>query len=222
MQKKELESLSYKEDLVLFYDKYLNLGNGFDDGYLNALLERYLILWQKKIKNWHESEEKRLNLRTMQNFKYTLSDYESFSSQDREFLNFYHSSLIDVNEDYDVIIDACGSILNFVFKRDLSMEETMGLKRYLHTNIFAFLRLLQDSVKHDEAYQKAEDILLQNIFVSKLNNAAFEEINKRSGRVEAYLFAIANARLINYDEEMQNKIDYETIFTKKIPTRSLR
>lgn len=222
MQKKELESLSYKEDLELFYDKYLNLGNGFDNGYLNTLLERYLILWQEKIKNWHESEGKRLNLKAMQNFKYTLSDYESFSSQDREFLNFYHSSLIDVNEDYDVIIDAYGSILNFVFKRDLSMEEMMELKRYLHTNIFAFLRLLPDSVKHDEAYQKAEDILLQNIFVSKLNNALFEEINKRSGRVEAYLFAIANARLINYDEEMKNKIDYEAIFTKKIPTRSLR
>ena len=220
--KKDLECLSYKEDLMLFYDKYLNLGNGFDDEYLNALLERYLDLWQKKIKNWHEFDFKRLNLKAMQNFKYTLEDYQSFFSQDREFLNFYHSCLIEINEDYDVIIDEAGRILNFVFKNDLSMSEQNELRQYLHTNIFTFLSLLPTAFKHDLASQKAENILLQNIFVSKLNNATFEEIHKRFGRVEAYLFALANARMINYDRYLQQQINYEEVFTKKIPTRSLR
>ena len=118
MFEEKAKQVSYKEELVLFYNKYLFLELG--EGYLPALVDKFTKLWKK---------ENQLITSTEKNFKLTLEDYLSLSKLDQDFLTFVHHPVINVNDDYQLITDEYGLIKGFLWKRDISDIEVQELEQ---------------------------------------------------------------------------------------------
>lgn len=223
MQKEKnssLNGMSYKEELALFYDKYLNLANGFGENYLNELMVKYLHVWEQFIKT--------LGVEDLQEGERILipalkeEDLKDFSSQELEFLNFQTKTVINFNEDYNLVVDAYGMIEGFDYKRPMDTTEQMLLNKNVGSNVFTFLKTIPSSYESDLAQEQAENIILQNVLVSKIHKAMFAEIKNAYGPLKAAFFAAWTTKMINYDDTITALVDYENIFTRRIPTRSLR
>lgn len=212
MKQEQVVTKRYQEDLVLFYDKYLNLENGFGEKYLEELMEKYVQVWENKTPTIDCTSTKPI----------LEVDDQAFTDLDRGFLNFYYTALIPVNEDYDIIINSEGKILSFEFKKDLDLTEQRQLREHLNTNILSFLKLMPNSFEYIEALKAAQNIILQNVFVSKFHKALLMHINNQLGLFSAVLFTNTHAKILRYDDLLQNSLDYEKTFGSILPTRSLR
>lgn len=202
-------NMSFEEELVLFYNKYLNIG--LEENYLVELVNRYLKIWKQKKIN-----KDNLSNIDIKSFTFSDEDYNKFSKLDQEFLNFYHLSCIKINEDFDIVIDAFGNICRFIFKTELDIAEKQALCQYLNQNIFTFLASLPNNLENQEIFVEVENIILQNILASKIFKAIYERIALESDLIQASVFALANSKIFNYDNELKEKLNYEELFKTKL------
>ena len=87
-------------------------------------------------------------------------------------------------------------------------------------NILDFLKLLPEIPTG--TLNQVKDMILQNILVSKIYKAIYEEIGK-TDLIQASLFALANAKIFSYDDELKGKLNYEKELKLDYPRlRSLR
>lgn len=120
-----------------------------------------------------------------------------------------------------MIIDSYGSIIYFILKKERTKEEINNLYRNLNTNIFSFFALINEP-KYKESFQQAENIILQNILVSKITKAIAEQL-RMIDEITAARFILANKEKFCYDDNLKNSLDYEEQFKSKlIRSRSLR
>ena len=101
------------EDLLLFYNKYLNVGIG----------EGFLLELVKKCATTHQLQE--------------ISAKDTsiiFNQLELEFLAFHHFKSIELAKDYTIIIDSMGHITNFLFKPGFDLAEKEELKKYINNN----------------------------------------------------------------------------------------
>ena len=206
------DNKSYEEELIVFYNKYLNLGLG--EGYLIGLTKKCAELWQKK------GFKKENQNPFVSKYEISYEDYASLTKLDQEFMNFYNFSAITINDDYDSIIDSFGTIIRFDFKKELDKTEEQELSQYVNQNILDFLKLLPEIPTG--TLNQVKDMILQNILVSKIYKAIYEEIGK-TDLIQASLFALANAKIFSYDDELKGKLNYEKELKLDYPRlRSLR
>lgn len=206
--------MSFEEELMLFYNKYLFLDLG--EGFLTDLIKKCVILWENK-------REKHHDLNHLEDFRFTYEDYNTFYKTERDFLNFYPTACIKLADNYSAIINEMGNIKEFVFDSNMTKEEEIELNKYLHMHILDFIRMLPDSYDKSNALEEAEEILLQNILTSKIYKVVYEVIRKKRGLTDATLFALANNKIVKYDDEMQKMIKYDESFkTRAAMMRSRR
>lgn len=210
--------MSYEEDLVLFYNKYLNLGIG--EGYLLILVNKCIQNWQALMNS--KDAEKIIASGNFAELKSLGSNPVSFTKLDQEFLKFYQTATMKVNEDYDIVIDEYGNIINFNFKRNLSSIE-QDLTKEIHQSIFKFLNRMPKSIEVLDAKRQAENVILQNTLVSKINKVVYEGIKTKDSIVSASIYAIAERDTISYEENLVKSVNYEKLVQKKLSrSRSLR
>ncbi len=209
--------LSYEEELILFYNKYLN--TGLWEGYLPILVNKCINLWNekesRKVKNLREEDLQRLS--------FNSKDFASLSNLDRDFLSFYPVINLNITKDYSILMDSLGNIKKFQFKSYVDLAEEKELKENVGRSIFEFLNKFENSSDIQSVQEIAENAILQNILVSKIYKAIYEKLEKEKGIVKASLFALANASIISCDEKLQKMFNYEELFQSKLTyTRSRR
>ena len=209
--------LSYEEELILFYNKYLN--TGLWEGYLPILVNKCINLWNekesRKVKNLREEDLQRLS--------FNSKDFASLSNLDRDFLSFYPVINLNITKDYSILMDSLGNIKKFQFKSYVDLAEEKELKENVGRSIFEFLNKFENSSDIQSVQEIAENAILQNILVSKIYKAIYEKLEKEKGIVKASLFALANASIISCDEKLQKMFNYEELFQSKLTyTRSHR
>lgn len=209
--------LSYEEELILFYNKYLN--TGLWEGYLPILVNKCINLWNekesRKVKNLREEDLQRLS--------FNSKDFASLSNLDRDFLSFYPVINLNITKDYSILMDSLGNIKKFQFKSYVDLAEEKELKENVGRSIFEFLNKFENSSDIQSVQEIAENAILQNILVSKIYKAIYEKLEKEKGIVKASLFALANASIIFCDEKLQKMFNYEELFQSKLTyTRSRR
>lgn len=215
------KSMSLKDDLILFYNKYLNIG--LEENYLLDLAKRCANLWKQKFTDLETVKEMKIK-----DFSFTEQDYASLSKTDHEFLNFYPISCIHMNEDYDILIDEFGNIRRIFFKQDLDIAEKQDLLKYINQSIFSLLHELPESIEQHNALNEAGNIILQNILSSKIYKAILEKIEEEEQDAEkkilmTSLFACSNIEILSYDARIREELDYESeLNTKFVHSRSLR
>ena len=221
MLKNQTEKKRYEDELMLFYHKYLNIGIG--EAYLSNLVEKYGEIWLNKKERMVGSIPSSSVLEKAYMLEVNEEDYRLFTKLEQEFINFYPMSLISVYPGLDIIIDQMGMIKKFSYDKELASEEKKNLDRFIGMNIFAFLDFVSFGMEKDRAIKEAEDIILQNILASKIVKAAYEKIEEKNGQLSASLFAITNARLFRYEDDLKFVFDYEERFSHKLSrVRSLR
>ena len=209
--------LSYEEELILFYNKYLN--TGLWEGYSPILVNMCVKLWNekesRKVKNLREEDLQRLS--------FNSKDFASLSNLDRDFLSFYPVINLNITKDYSILMDSLGNIKKFQFKSYVDLAEEKELKENVGRSIFEFLNKFENSSDIQSFQEIAENAILQNILVSKIYKAIYEKLEKEKGIVKASLFALANASIISCDEKLQKMFNYEELFQSKLTyTRSRR
>lgn len=66
-------------------------------------------------------------------------------------------------------------------------------------------------------------MILQNIFVSKISKATYEQIKIRDGLLASTRFMNKNSEIINYEDQLTSELNFEELFANKlIFSRSLR
>lgn len=215
--KKSVVPASYEEELILFYNKYLNLGIG--EGYLINLVRKCAHLWSKKKLNKQED----LTQESLNKFSLNFEDYLLLSKLDQSFINFLYRNFIKITDKYGVILDSFGTIKDFSFADNIDVTEQNELKKNIGLNIFEFINKLGPSLAKEEIEEEAENFILQNILSSKIYKAIYERIFQEENLTKASLFALANALIIEYEDQLKESFDYENFFTKKAThTRSRR
>lgn len=209
--------LSYEEELILFYNKYLN--TGLWEGYLPILVNKCINLWNekesRKVKNLREEDLQRLS--------FNSKDFASLSNLDRDFLSFYPVINLNITKDYSILMDSLGNIKKFQFKSYVDLAEEKELKENVGRSIFEFLNKFENSSDIQSVQEIAGNAIIQNILVSKIYKAIYEKLEKEKGIVKASLFALANASIISCDEKLQKMFNYEELFQSKLTyTRSRR
>ena len=221
MLKNNAESMSYKDELVLFYNKYLNIGIG--EMYLTRLVKKYHKIWMSKKEKVDCSIQSRTVFQKAYLLKMNEQDYHLFNKMEQEFVNFYPTSLIEVNETYDVVIDQMGMIRAFFYKTEVTVKEKSELESFIGANIFSFLDVVTLGTQKEAALKAAEDVILQNVLASKIARAVFEEIAHEENQLSASLFAVTNADLFQYEDDLALVFNYEERFSNKLSrVRSLR
>lgn len=196
--------VSYEEELILFYNKYLNIGLG--EGYLYNLVNKLAELWKKE-------NQVAIKNKNAKNFKSEAQPFLWKAEQD--FFAFFPHPTLSINSDYKITLDAYGTITDFLFNHNLSDVEKEELSKNIGTNIFAFLQKLEPSLEQQDAIEAAENIILQNILASKIYKAMYEKLKKES-ELEANAFANEKAEIINFDETLKETFDYEESFKAKL------
>lgn len=215
--KKNVVPASYEDELILFYNKYLNLGLG--EGYLTELVSRCAKLWSKK----RLSKTEDLSKKNLNKFCFNIKDYASLSNLDQDFINFFYCTYLRITSNYGVIIDSFGTIKSFEFDDSTNEIEQNELIKNIGLNIFEFLNKLTPGLDKDEKEEEAENVILQNVLSSKIYKAIYEKIMQEENLMKASLFALANREIIEYEEELKETLDYEKLFVKKaIRSRSRR
>lgn len=199
---------SFIEELKLFYNKYLNIGLG--DQYLEGLIKRYTLMLDAK-KDLSNSTSL-----TMEEFTFSEDDYKNFSKIDQEFLNFIPFSCISLNDKIDIVIDAYGNINRFIYKKNLDLPEKQELNNHLHQSIFNFLEEQANNYEYLDVYEEAENIILQNLLVSKIFKAIYEAIVSENNLIEASIFILANPKIFSYEDNLNKLINYEELFKNKL------
>lgn len=207
--KKSVVPASYEDELILFYNKYLNLGLG--EGYLTELISRCAKLWSKK----DLTKETNLSKRNLKKFSLSEEDYAKLPKLDQDFINFFYCTYLRVTNNYGVIFDSFGTIKSFEFDESISDIEQKELSKNIGLNILDFLNQLTPGLDKDEKLEEAENIILQNILSSKIYKAIYEKIMQEENLMKASLFALANREIIEYEGELKESLDYEKLFVKK-------
>lgn len=193
------KNMSCEEELLLFYNKYLNVGIG--EGFLLELARKYAQNWQIQKS---ESEENNPSV--------------LFNQLELDFLAFNKFKSVRLAEDYTILIDSLGNIINFLFNENIDLVEKTELERYLHKNIF---KLLESLPSDERSIQVKEEV--QNILASKIRKLVFEIIKASKGYLAATHFKNKNANLMNYEEMLKDELDFEELFANKLVfSRSLR
>ena len=193
------KNMSCEEELLLFYNKYLNVGIG--EGFLLELARKYAQNWQIQKS---ESEENNPSV--------------LFNQLELDFLAFNKFKSVRLAEDYTILIDSLGNIINFLFNENIDLVEKTELERYLHKNIF---KLLESLPSDERSIQVKEEV--QNILDSKIRKLVFEIIKASKGYLAATHFKNKNANLMNYEEMLKDELDFEELFANKLVfSRSLR
>ena len=221
MFEEKAKQVSYKEELVLFYNKYLNIGIG--EMYLTRLVKKYHKIWMNKKEKVDSSIQSRTIFQKAYLLKMNEQDYYLFNKVEQEFVNFYPTSVIEINDDYDIVIDQMGMIQAFFYKTEVTVEEKSELESFIGTSIFSFFDVVSLGIQKEAALKAAEDVILQNILASKIVRAVFEEIAQEENQLSASLFAVTNAQLFQYEDDLTQCFNYETRFSNKLArVRSLR
>lgn len=190
------------EDLLLFYNKYLNVEIG----------EGFLLELVKKCATTHQLQE--------------ISAKDTsiiFNQLELEFLAFHHFKSIELAKDYTIIIDSMGHITNFLFKPGFDLAEKEELKKYINNSIFNFLESIPVSDEQIASKEEVQNMILQNIFVSKISKATYEQIKIRDGLLASTRFMNKNSEIINYEDQLTSELNFEELFANKlIFSRSLR
>lgn len=201
---KKLESLNYEDELVLFYNKFLNIGLG--EGFLVEIVKKCSNKWLNDRSFTEEDKNKQV----------------IFNKMELEFLSFKPTRNIKIGEDYIITIDAYGHIIKFQFNPNFDLSQRMELESYLNESIFTLLENLPFDTEVMEAQEKAQNMILQNILVSKIGKAIYEKIKSESF-LAATQFKNKNITLITYEENLRSELDYEEEFKSKLASsRSLR
>ncbi len=212
---KEYNYTSEEDNLILFYNKYLNAGKVGED-YFFKLIANYVDAWQAKMKTVQKlDQDPQLLGETLNKLKISEEDIKTISYFDHDFQVFYQANYIRINEDYGVIVDAYANIIRFDFYKDLDWSEISMLYKYINKNIFTLLSKLERNIGVIEASEQAKDMLLQNLLVSKLEQAVYSVIKERNGNLQASLFAVANAEIFDYENRLADELDYEAILRSK-------
>lgn len=212
---KEYNYTSEEDNLILFYNKYLNAGKVGED-YFFKLIANYVDAWQTKMKTVKKlDQDPQLLGETLNKLKISEEDIKTISYFDHDFQVFYQANYIRINEDYGVIVDAYANIIRFDFYKDLDWSEISMLYKYINKNIFTLLSKLERNIGVIEASEQAKDMLLQNLLVSKLEQAVYSVIKERNGNLQASLFAVANAEIFDYENRLADELDYEAILRSK-------
>ena len=193
------KNMSCEEELLLFYNKYLNVGIG--EGFLLELARKYAQNWQIQKS---ESEENNPSV--------------LFNQLELDFLAFNKFKSVRLAEDYTILIDSLGNIINFLFNENIDLVEKTELERYIHKNIF---KLLESLPLDERSIQVKEEV--QNMIASKIRKLVFEIIKASKGYLAATHFKNKNANLMNYEEMLKDELDFEELFANKLVfSRSLR
>ena len=99
------KNMSCEEELLLFYNKYLNVGIG--EGFLLELARKYAQNWQIQKS---ESEENNPSV--------------LFNQLELDFLAFNKFKSVRLAEDYTILIDSLGNIINFLFNENIRKIST--------------------------------------------------------------------------------------------------
>ena len=198
------KNMSCEEELLLFYNKYLNVGIG--EGFLLELARKYAQNWQIQKS---ESEENNPSV--------------LFNQLELDFLAFNKFKSVRLAEDYTILIDSLGNIINFLFNENIDLVEKTELERYLHKNIFKLLESLPLDERSIQVKEEVQNMILQNILASKIRKLVFEIIKASKGYLAATHFKNKNANLMNYEEMLKDELDFEKLFANKLVfSRSLR
>ena len=198
------KNMSCEEELLLFYNKYLNVGIG--EGFLLELARKYAQNWQIQKS---ESEENNPSV--------------LFNQLELDFLAFNKFKSVRLAEDYTILIDSLGNIINFLFNENIDLVEKTELERYLHKNIFKLLESLPLDERSIQVKEEVQNMILQNILASKIRKLVFEIIKASKGYLAATHFKNKNANLMNYEEMLKDELDFEELFVNKLVfSRSLR
>lgn len=198
------KNMSCEEELLLFYNKYLNVGIG--EGFLLELARKYAQNWQIQKS---ESEENNPSV--------------LFNQLELDFLAFNKFKSVRLTEDYTILIDSLGNIINFLFNENIDLVEKTELERYLHKNIFKLLESLPSDERSIQVKEEVQNMILQNILASKIRKLVFEIIKASKGYLAATHFKNKNANLMNYEEMLKDELDFEELFANKLVfSRSLR
>lgn len=198
------KNMSYEEELLLFYNKYLNVGIG--EGFLLELARKYAQSWQDQKP---ESEKNNPSI--------------LFNQLELDFLEFNEFKVISFTDDYTIIIDSIGNIINFLFKANFDPVQKVELEKYLNKSIFKLLESLPSDEKTMQIKEDVQNMILQNILASKIRKLIFEIIKASNGYLAATHFKNKNAKLMNYEEMLKNELDFDELFANKLVfSRSLR
>lgn len=198
------KNMSCEEELLLFYNKYLNVGIG--EGFLLELARKYAQNWQIQKS---ESEENNPSV--------------LFNQLELDFLAFNKFKSVRLAEDYTILIDSLGNIINFLFNENIDLVEKTELERYLHKSIFKLLESLPSDERSIQVKEEVQNMILQNILASKIRKLVFEIIKASKGYLAATHFKNKNASLMNYEEMLKDELDFEELFANKLVfSRSLR
>ena len=198
------KNMSCEEELLLFYNKYLNVGIG--EGFLLELARKYAQNWQIQKS---ESEENNPSV--------------LFNQLELDFLAFNKFKSVRLAEDYTILIDSLGNIINFLFNENIDLVEKTELERYIHKNIFKLLESLPLDERSIQVKEEVQNMILQNILASKIRKLVFEIIKASKGYLAATHFKNKNANLMNYEVMLKDELDFEELFANKLVfSRSLR
>ena len=196
------KNMSCEEELLLFYNKYLNVGIG--EGFLLELARKYAQNWQIQKS---ESEENNPSV--------------LFNQLELDFLAFNKFKSVRLAEDYTILIDSLGNIINFLFNENIDLVEKTELERYIHKNIFKLLESLPLDERSIQVKEEVQNMILQNILASKIRKLVFEIIKASKGYLAATHFKNKNANLMNYEEMLKDELDFEELFANKLVFQGL-
>ena len=201
--------MSYENELILFYNKYLSIGLG--EGYLSGLINRCATLWLKK----EMPKGKKPTKKNLRNFSINSEDYASLSKLDQDFINFFYRTYMRIDDKSGVIMDSVGNIEAFNFDGQVDEMEAKELNQNIGLNIFTFLNKLTPGLNQLDKKEEAENYILQNILSSKIYKAIYEKIMQDGNVIKASLFALANREIMEYEDKLKENLDYENLFEKK-------
>lgn len=201
--------MSYENELILFYNKYLSIGLG--EGYLSGLINRCATLWLKK----EMPKGKKLTKKNLRNFSINSEDYASLSKLDQDFINFFYRTYMRIDDKSGVIMDSVGNIEAFNFDGQVDEMEAKELNQNIGLNIFTFLNKLTPGLNQLDKKEEAENYILQNILSSKIYKAIYEKIMQDGNVIKASLFALTNREIMEYEDKLKENLDYENLFERK-------
>lgn len=165
------------EEVIEFYNRYLALEN--DDEYIRNIIDCLTRIFISKIK---ESEDD-LEIKT--------EDLQNFKGFNKSCLNFFNRASIKFQDDTEALINSYGIIIKYDQEPDIIGEYILD---YLKNS-------------EDKAFRDARNVLIQNLFASKLYQAVHENILLIYGANLAIAFKFFNNRICEYEANLQNTSD---------------
>lgn len=185
------KSASKLEEVIEFYNRYLEIGN-YDEFYILNLIEELSNIFISKVNNTNIFANLGSSL-IFQELLFNENDLKDLSLFSKSIISFSHGDSIFLDFGGIAYVDRFGSI---VYVDNATVLQQSNCK-----NILTFAKELDLCL----AKTQANNFIMQNILCSKVFNAVKEKIEATSGVFYAGLFQLIYASVLKYEEMLEAK-----------------